>query len=101
MACGDTLMPRCFTILSLLVVGLCARADDWPGWRGPLGTGITAETGLPVQWSRTENIRWKTALKGAGASSPVVAGDHIFLTASDGRLNDRLHVYCYHRSDGR
>jgi len=27
--------------------------------------------------------------------------ERIFLTASDGRLNDRLHVYCYHRHDGK
>jgi outer membrane protein assembly factor BamB len=40
-------------------------------------------------------------LKGAGVSSPVVWGEHIVLTTSEGRLNDRLHVYCYHRRDGR
>src|SRR5262249_44681001 len=36
-----------------------------------------------------------------GVSTPVVWGDRIFLTASDGRLNDQLHVQCLHRADGR
>jgi len=54
-----------------------------------------------VTWSRTENVRWKVPVPGAGVSSPVVWGDRVFLTASDGRLNDRLHVFCWQRSDGR
>jgi outer membrane protein assembly factor BamB len=84
-----------------LVVPVAAQAENWPGWRGPTYNGITTERDLPVQWSRTKNVRWKTPLEGAGVSAPVVWGELIFLTASDGRLNDRLHVYCYHRSDGR
>jgi outer membrane protein assembly factor BamB len=89
------------TMIALLTVSVSARAENWPGWRGPRGTGISAETGLPVNWSRTDNVRWKVPVPGAGVSAPVVWGDHIFLTASDGRLNDRLHVYCYHRNDGK
>lgn len=88
----------------LLVVGilpLTALADNWPGWRGPAHSGVTTETKLPVEWSRTQNVRWKTTLQGTGASSPVVWGDRVFLTASDGRQSDQLHVYCYHRKDGR
>jgi outer membrane protein assembly factor BamB len=85
----------------LLLVPTIVWADNWPGWRGPAHSGLTIETRLPVQWSRTENVRWKIPLTGAGASSPVVWGDHIFLTTSEGRLNDQLHVYCYHRQDGR
>src|SRR5207247_10631228 len=46
-------------------------------------------------------VRWKAPLPGAGGSAPVVWGERIFLTASDSRLNDRLHVFCYHRDDGR
>jgi outer membrane protein assembly factor BamB len=92
-------MTRC--LLGLLLLSSSVTAENWPAWRGPTGMGISTETGLPVRWSAKENVRWKTPLKGAGASSPVVWGDHIFLTTSDGRLNDRLHVYCYHRADGR
>ena len=90
--------------LGLLLCVLCVsvvRSANWPGWRGPDGTGLTAEKGLPVKWSARQNVRWKVPVEGTGVSAPVVWGDHIFLTASDGRLNDRLHVYAYHRADGR
>jgi len=45
------------------------RADNWPGWRGPTPTVSPAEKRLPVTWSKTENIRWKVAVPGAGVSS--------------------------------
>ena len=85
----------------LLLVLEVARADNWPGWRGPNHQGISAEQKLPVTWSKSKNVRWKVPVPGAGVSNPVVWGDHIFLTSSDGRLNDRLHVYAYARQDGK
>jgi outer membrane protein assembly factor BamB len=36
-----------------------AAAEEWPGWRGPRGDGTSTETGLPVHWSATDNVRWK------------------------------------------
>ena len=57
-----------------------ASADDWPQFRGP-DQGRTPETDLPVSWSATENVRWKTPLPGPGHSSPIIWGDRIFLTA--------------------
>jgi outer membrane protein assembly factor BamB len=88
-------------ILTLFLLPTTVLAAEWPAWRGPEGTGISQDKNLPVEWSATQNIRWKVPLSGAGVSQPVVWGDRIFLTASDERLNDRLHVYCYHRGDGR
>jgi outer membrane protein assembly factor BamB len=76
-------------------------ADNWPGWRGPTGNGLSTEKNLPVRWSVTENIRWKVPLPGAGVSAPIVWADRVFLTGSEGRLNDRLHLWCYHRDSGR
>src|SRR3954447_22855009 len=99
---GPRQFCRLVTLFALLGGGgkpLPARADNWPGWRGPSGMGTTAETGLPVRWTGTENVRWKIPLSGVGAGSPVVWGERVFLTASDGRQNDRLHVYCFHRAD--
>jgi len=92
-----TFLPIAF----FLVLPLSAYAENWPGWRGPGNRGISKETDLPLTWSRDKNVRWKVAIPGAGVSAPVVWDDHIFLTASDSRLNDRLHVFCYHRADGR
>src|SRR5688572_195142 len=88
------------SVLSLCTATI-ALADNWPGWRGPNNLGISSEAKLPLTWSTTQNVRWKVPVPGAGVSAPVVWGDRIFLTASDGRLNDRLHVYCFHRDGGK
>jgi outer membrane protein assembly factor BamB len=59
-------------------------AADWPQWRGPSGTGTTAETGLPVKWSATENVAWKAPIGGLGVSTPIVVGDRVFVTSQLG-----------------
>ena len=56
----------------------------WPRFRGPTGMGISSATGVPVEWGREKNMRWKTALPGAGASSPIVYGDRVFVTCYTG-----------------
>jgi hypothetical protein len=63
--------------------GLCGNSftgANWPQWRGPQGTGVATEMGLPVEWSRDQNVAWRTRLLGLGVSSPVVWGDRIFVT---------------------
>ena len=59
-----------------------ARAENWPQFRGPTRQGVSSETGLPLEWSATSNIAWKTAIPGQSWSSPVVWGDHVFLTTA-------------------
>lgn len=59
-----------------------ARAENWMRFRGPTGQGISSETDLPVRWSGSENIKWKTPLPGKGWSSPIVFEDHVFLTTT-------------------
>ena len=61
-------------------------AADWSRFRGPGGMGASDATGLPVSWSASENIAWKTAMPGPGASSPIVFGDHIYLTCYSGHF---------------
>ncbi len=58
------------------------KADQWPEFRGPSGDGHTSETNVPVQWSPTENIAWRTELPGESWSSPVVWGDRVFVTTT-------------------
>src|SRR5437667_9327 len=94
-------MMKRFCALLILSLTTRAYADNWPQWRGPGNHGISKETKLPLEWSSTKNVRWKVKLDGAGVSQPIVWDDRVFLTASDGRLNDRLHVYCYARKDGK
>src|SRR5262245_1168602 len=91
-------MAACFL---LMMTSPWLRADNWPQWRGPGNHGISAERELPLTWSKDKGIRWKIELHGAGVSQPIVWDERIILTASDGRLNDQLHTFCYHRDDGR
>jgi outer membrane protein assembly factor BamB len=58
-----------------------AAAADWPQFRGPQSHGISPETGVPVRWSNSQNVKWKAALPGPGHSSPVIFGNRVFLTA--------------------
>ncbi len=95
------IMRALMPIALSLVLPVAGAAENWPGWRGPGNRGVSHETDLPLTWSREQNVRWKVAVPGAGVSAPVVWDEHIFLTASDGRRNDRLHILCYHRADGR
>lgn len=75
-------------------------AENWPGWRGPARTGVTSETGVPNEWSATDNVLWKTPLAGLGTSNPVVWEDKVFLTASLGRDQSELHVLCFAGDSG-
>jgi len=60
---------------------------NWPQWRGPDGQGISTEKNLPVEWSDTRNVKWRTPIEGLGHSSPIVWGKKIFLTtALDGEV---------------
>lgn len=76
------------------------RGEDWPGWRGPTGQGLSAETGVPTEWNANTNVAWKTPIPGEGWSSPIVSGDHVFLTAAtDGGRS--FHALCLDRADGK
>ncbi|MBM3810304.1 MAG: hypothetical protein FJW20_01590 [Acidimicrobiia bacterium] len=68
----------------MLLTALPLMAQNWPQWRGPTADGISTEKNLPLRWSKTENIAWRAPLKGMGTSTPVVWGDHIFLTSQLG-----------------
>lgn len=59
-------------------------AASWPRFRGPNGTGVALDASVPLQWSATENLKWKRELPGPGSSSPIVWGDRVFVTAFSG-----------------
>jgi outer membrane protein assembly factor BamB len=85
--------------LVLLIAGPAAAAD-WTQFRGPGSTAVSEETGLPVKWSATENIRWKADLPGKGLSCPVIAGGKVYVTACSGYRETRLHVLCFAEATG-
>jgi PQQ-like domain len=67
--------------LFLLSLVPASAQQNWPQFRGPNAGVIADNAALPETWSATENVVWKTPIPGLGWSSPVVWGDHIFLTA--------------------
>ena len=87
------------TALLVLTRG-SSLAENWPQFRGPGGQGVATEKNLPLKWSATENVAWKTALPGESWSSPVVWGDHVFVTtATDG--GESCRVVSLERKTGR
>jgi outer membrane protein assembly factor BamB len=78
-------MKNALLVIILLAAFAPVSAENWPHWRGPSSTGVSAEVGLPERWSDTENMAWKTPVRGLGISSPIVWGDQIFVTSQIGR----------------
>ncbi len=66
-------------------------ASEWPRWRGPSGQGNFSDDDVPTEWDvpSGRGLLWKTPIPGAGNSSPVVWGDHVFLTTAFDRGNRR------------
>jgi outer membrane protein assembly factor BamB len=71
--------------LAHLLTAPPAAAADWPQFRGPNGQGRVDDDVLPLHWSETESVMWKTPLPGRGWSSPVIAGERIWLTSAEER----------------
>src|SRR5687767_5583554 len=82
----------------LLVCGLAA-AEDWAGWRGPRADGTVSDSGYPLAWTATTNVRWKTPIPGTGHSSPVVSKGRVFVTACVESERKRV-LYCVDRTTG-
>lgn len=89
-------------LVILFLAGASPRKPgEWTQFRGPDGTAVSEETGLPTRWSEKENIRWKAELPGRGLSNPVISGGRIYVTACSGFQQTRLHVLCYDITDGK
>jgi outer membrane protein assembly factor BamB len=71
------------TLTLLLTSVAFALAEDWQQWRGPTGQGIASDQAVPTTWSETENIVWKTPIRGKGWSSPVILGEQIWVTTAE------------------
>ncbi len=57
-----------------------AQQAPWPQFRGPQANPVAENRQLPVSWSATENVEWSADIPGRGWSSPIVAGNKVFLT---------------------
>lgn len=89
--------------LLLLPVALAAQLSAtaaeawWPQFRGPNASGVSDTAKPPAEFGPGKNQLWKITVP-AGASSPSVWGDRIFLTTFDGKT---LATHCYARRDGK
>lgn len=95
-----TASRRPLLTLALACSTATTSGDDWPAWRGIRGDGISQESQTPLEWSATQNVAWRTDIPGKGRSSPIVWGEHVFLTT--GLDSDATrHVLCVDRNTGR
>lgn len=94
-------MNRLLAALALILsLANMTAAEDWPTWRGPRLDGTSHETNLPLKWSETDNIAWKTPIRGVGHSSPVIVGERVFVTTCLIAEQARV-LYCVERKSGK
>ena len=86
-------------LFSLFTVATTTHAD-WRQFRGTDTTGVADGQPLPASWDDDQNIAWSTELPGRGLSSPIVVGNRVYVTASSGYRQDRLHVLCFDAEAG-
>ncbi len=74
------------------------RAEDWRQFRGNNISGVSASP-LPDVISG-DTIKWEVDLPGRGLSAPIVVGDRVYVSASSGFDQDRLHLLCFNKQTG-
>jgi outer membrane protein assembly factor BamB len=84
-------------VLTLALIALPVNAQEWSRFRGPNGSGVSQATGLPIEFGPDKNVVWEATIP-FGRSSPIVAGDKIFLTAINA---DKLVTLALSRSSGK
>jgi len=93
-------------LICLAVVGVpiapqsASAGENWPDYRGPTFDGHTDATNLPLEWSETKNVKWKTAIHGRAWSSPIIWGNQVWMTTAtpDGK---KLTVICVDKTNGK
>lgn len=88
------------TLVIALLLALPASAGDWRQFRGTDHHGIAAGESLPVVWNN-DHVAWNSPLPGRAACGPIVVGGRVYLTASSGVKQDRLHVVCCDATSGK
>ncbi len=89
-------------LFCIVLLALCEATseENWTQFRGQTGQGHSDAINVPMRWSETQNVKWKTAIGGQGFSSPAVLNKQIWLTSAfnNGRS---LHAICVDRDSGR
>ena len=95
-------------ILRLSLLGVFGAAvsagyilgDDWSGWRGTHGNGISTEKEAVLKWGPKQNILWRSDVPGVGRSSAIVVKDRVFLTTGIEEDQSRR-LLCYSKGEGK
>jgi outer membrane protein assembly factor BamB len=87
-------------MICLLAACVAQGEENWPQFRGPKGDGHSDAKGLPLTWSETENVKWKTPISGKAWSSPVIWGGQIWLTTAP-EEGTRLSAICVDKETGK
>jgi outer membrane protein assembly factor BamB len=87
--------------LLLFALAAAVPAEDWPEFRGPTAQGHSTERGLPLEWSESRNVMWKTRVPGLGWSSPVVAGGRVWITSAIKERGGSLRALAFDVETGR
>jgi len=100
----------CVTLgLCLVLAGGVYADENWPQWRGPQATGVVEAQDLPVTWSESENVVWKTPLPSWSGGTPAIWGERIFVTSPSKAVDDSagsraggpaLLLLCISKKDG-
>lgn len=78
---------------SLLQAGI--QAEEWPRFRGPFASGVSASAALPDSLD-DDSILWQVD-SGQGGSSPIIVNDRLFFTSFD---EDRRILRCLDPASG-
>lgn len=78
----------------------CSLGGDWPGFRGE-GSNSVAEHDTPPVKIGQGQVAWQVKLPGRGPSSPIVVDGNVFLTCSDGPVQDRIYVIAFDGDSGK
>ncbi len=84
----------------MIAVLLVSAGADWSQFRGPSFNGSSSETDLPVKFSQTQNVKWSARLPGPSAATPIVHGNHVFVSSVDKGTNELL-ALCFDRVSGK
>lgn len=95
------MLARHLAILLALLATSTLRAEDWPQWRGPLGTGVSQQASAPLEWNlnQQKNIAWQVELPGPGNSTPIVWKNLVFVTCANKQGTQRG-MYCFDAKTG-
>lgn len=92
-------LASCAFGLALCASNRAAETQVWPEFRGPTAQG-RVEANLPLKWSETDGVKWKTAIHGRAWSSPVGDKERIWVSTATDKGTD-LSALCVDAATGK